>query len=83
MTPDHPLDFYTRTVRFVRRMTEVRPEAPKMYLRAEYPISGPRTKKCVLSAMSVLSQPPSDVVPVVADATVLSTEVRMGLARCM
>jgi hypothetical protein len=43
----------------------------------------PAPSKCVLPAMSVLPQPPSDVVPVVADAMVLSTEVRMGLARRM
>ena len=49
----------------------------------KYPIGVPNTSRNVPPVMSVLSQAPLDVTPVVADATGLSTEVRMVLAQRM
>ena len=57
------------------------PEDELALPESKYPISPPTQTHDILPAMSTSSQPLSDIIPVVADATVLSTEARITLTR--
>ena len=87
MTRTCHIDFYTRTLYgLLSDWRKLRSETPddgvgNLESKYEYPISPPTQTHNILPSMSVLLQPLSDVTPVVAEATVLSTEVRMTPTR--